>query len=50
MEANLIWIIQHFEADFFWKVSLKILNSEMILKTFNHVLHYSQFLSQLFVC
>ena len=26
--------IQHFEADFLWKVSLKILNSGMILKTF----------------
>ena len=29
--------IQHFEADFLWKVSLKILNSGIILKTFTHV-------------
>ena len=29
--------IQHFEADFLWKVSLKILNSGVILKTFTHV-------------
>ena len=28
--------IQHFEADFLWKVSLKILNSGLILKTFTH--------------
>ena len=27
----------HFEADFLWKVSLKILNSGIILKTFTHV-------------
>ena len=26
--------IQHFEADFLWKVSLKILNSSINLKTF----------------
>ena len=30
-------IIQHFEADFLWKVSLKILNSGKILKTFTHL-------------
>ena len=30
----MISLIQHFEADFLWKVSLKILNSEIILKTF----------------
>ena len=30
-------LIQHFEADFLWKVSLKILNSGIILKTFTHV-------------
>ena len=29
-------LIQHFEADFLWKVSLKILNSGIILKTFTH--------------
>ena len=33
----MISIIQHFEADFLWKVSLKILNSGIILKTFFHV-------------
>ena len=35
-EANIISLIQHFEADFLWKVSLKILNSGLILKTFTH--------------
>ena len=35
-EAIIISIIQHFEADFLWKVSLKILNSGLILKTFTH--------------
>ena len=29
-------LIQHFEAEFLWKVSLKILNSGIILKTFTH--------------
>ena len=29
-------IIQYFEADFLWKVSLKIMNSGIILKTFTH--------------
>ena len=29
-------LIQHFEANFMWKVSLKILNSGIILKTFTH--------------
>ena len=33
----LICLIQHFEADFLWKVSLKILNSGIILKTSTHV-------------
>ena len=32
----MISTIQHFEADFLWKVSLKILNSGIILKTFTH--------------
>ena len=32
------FLIQHFEADFLWKVSLKILNSVLVLKTFTHVL------------
>ena len=35
-EAIIISQIQHFEADFLWKVSLKILNSGLILKTFTH--------------
>ena len=30
-------IIQHFEADFLWKVSLKILNSGIILIAFTHM-------------
>ena len=29
--------IQDFEADFLWKLSLKILNSGIILKNFTHV-------------
>ena len=29
-----------FEADFLWKVSLKILNSGLILKTFTHALSH----------
>ena len=33
----MISLIQHFEADFPQKVSLKILNSGIILKTFTHV-------------
>ena len=37
----MVSLIQHFEADFLWKVSLKILNSEIILKTFTHVYVYS---------
>ena len=32
----MICLIQYFEADFLWKVSLKILNSGIILKTFTH--------------
>ena len=32
----MVSLIQHFEADFLWKVSLKILNSGIILKTFIH--------------
>ena len=35
-EANIISLIQHFKADFLLKVSLKILNSGLILKTFNN--------------
>ena len=36
-EAIIISLIQHFEADFLWEVSLKILNSGLILKDFTHV-------------
>ena len=39
----MIFPTQHFEADFLWKVSLKILNSGIILKTLTHGLlkeHY----------
>ena len=32
-------LFQHFEADFLRKVSLKILNSGIILKTFTHEIH-----------
>ena len=32
--------IQHFEADFLWKVSLKILNSGLILKMFPHAYRF----------
>ena len=35
----MISLIQHFEADFLWKVSLKILNSGIILKTFTQASH-----------
>ena len=35
-EAIKICLIQHFEADFLWKVSLKVLNSGLILNTFTH--------------
>ena len=35
-EANIICLIQHFEAGFPKKVSLKILNFGIILKTFTH--------------
>ena len=35
--AIMISLIQDYEADFLWKVSLKILNSGIVLKTFTHV-------------
>ena len=38
----MIPLIQHFEADFLWKVSLKILHSGIILKTFTHALTSSE--------
>ena len=34
----MVSLIQHFKADFLWKVSLEILNSGIILKTFTHVI------------
>ena len=36
----MISLIQHFEAYFLWKVSLKILYSGILLKTFTHVLSF----------
>ena len=36
-KAIIVPLIQHFEVDFLWKVSLKVLNSGLILKTFTHV-------------
>ena len=39
-EAIINSLIQHFKADFLWKVSLKILNSGLILKTFIHVMDH----------
>ena len=35
-EVIIICLIRDFEADFLWKVSLKILNSGIILNTFTH--------------
>ena len=34
--CTLTYFFQHFDADFLWKVSLKILNSGLILKTFTN--------------
>ena len=34
-----ICLIQYYEADLQWKVSLKILNSGIILKTFTHAIN-----------
>ena len=36
-EPVIIFLIQHFETDFLLKVSLKILNSRIILKSFTHI-------------
>ena len=36
-EAIIFCLIKDFEADFLWKVSLKILHSGIILKAFTHV-------------
>ena len=35
----MISLIQDFEADFLWKVSLKIQNSGIILKTISHAVN-----------
>ena len=35
--CHIICLVQDPEADFLWKVRLKILNSGIILKTFTHV-------------
>ena len=43
-EAIIICLIQSFEADFPKKVSLKILNSVITLKTSNHVCVYAMLL------
>ena len=37
-EAIIISLIQHFEADFLQKISLKIPNSGLILKAFTHAI------------
>ena len=36
----IISLYQHFEADIVWKVSLKILNSGLILKIFTHAFEW----------
>ena len=38
----MISLIQHFEADFLWKVSLKIQNSGIIRKTLTHALKHGR--------
>ena len=49
-EAIIISLIQHFEADFLWKVSHKILNSGLILKTFTHVFVLKHFTTCCALC
>ena len=39
-DAIIIYLIQHYEADFQQKVSLKILNSGIILKTFTYASYF----------
>ena len=46
-KSIIIRLIQHFEADFLWKVSLRILNSGVILKTFTHGLCKAEILKPL---
>ena len=36
-KINIVCLIQNFETELLWKVSLKILSSGIILKTFTHV-------------
>ena len=43
-KALRICLIEDFEADFLWKVGLKILNSGIILKTFTHVTSFSDWI------
>ena len=38
----MVSLIQDFEADFLWKVNLKILNSGIILKTFTHKVQHKK--------
>ena len=38
LKTIIISLTQYFEADFLWKVSFKIMNSGLILKTVTHVL------------
>ena len=40
-EVIIICLIRHFKADFLWKVSLKTLNSGLILKIFTHVIQHT---------
>ena len=47
----MISLIQDFEADFLWKVGLKILKSGIILKAFTHGLVLkSHALAQIYFC
>ena len=39
-KAIIIWLIQYFEADFLWKVSLKIRNSGIFLNNLTHIKCY----------
>ena len=43
----MISLIQYFEADFLCKVSLKIQNSGIILKTFNHLYYQTRWTRQI---
>ena len=41
-DAIIIWLIQHFEADFLWKVSLKIRNCRNEPENFSPIHLYSE--------